>query len=470
LPVSALPSGFGVGNFGRGAYEFIDFLKDAGFSVWQILPLCMTDEKNSPYKSCASFSISPSYLDPDALVGMGLIEAGELAPLFESQPYLCEYERGVERNRILALAAERAREREELSMAVDEWMEGMPSVASTAKFLALSEMNGTTEWQRWETHTPDQSLLFKWRFIQYELYREWLLLKAYANERGISIIGDIPMYVDLFSEDAWASPHLFKLDGEGYPTEVAGVPPDAFAEDGQLWGNPLYDWAAMRREGFKWWRERLSLSLKLYDGVRIDHFRAFESYWSVPRGAKSAKEGKWIKGPGKPFIRVIREMAGDATVIAEDLGVITREVRDLLDYSGLPGMRVLQFAFGDAPDTPHLPHNYIENCVAYTGTHDNNTLLGYLYELDGDVRRTALEYTGASREIREACFDIIKMLLRSPAALVIIPIQDILAYGKDTRINTPGVPDGNWVYRLTRSQLDGIDRCRLCYYNRMYDR
>ncbi len=470
LHVSSLPSGFSVGSFGEGAYKFIDFLSESGFSYWQVLPFCMTDECNSPYKSLSSFGANPYFIDLKILYEKGLITKKELERAREDTPYLAEYDRlKKERLPLLFEASKRCSEEERAK--VRKFIESHPELYEVADFLALYEVNGHRAWQDWTVEITSPEVVFMWQFIQYEFFTQWWQVKAYANERGIKIIGDLPIYVALNSADVWANPDEFLLDKNGYPKRVAGVPPDYFSEDGQLWNNPLYNWKRMRENGFSWWRERIKFTLSLFDGVRIDHFRAFESYWSVPRGARTAKEGKWVKGAGKAIIRAITEEMGDSFIIAEDLGHITKEVDELLKYSTFPGMRVLQFAFLGDKDTPHLPHNFDKNCVAYTGTHDNNTLLGYVYEVDNATRGHIFNYFGyRGNDFSDACRHIVKSLLSSCADTVILPLQDLLVYGADTRMNTPGVAEGNWRYRVTEEQLSLINRGELNYYNKLYGR
>ena len=344
-------------------------------------------------------------------------------------------------------------------------------LCEAAKFLALKDKNGTSEWQRWTEKEPDGDTLFGWQFIQYEFFRQWAELKAYANAKGIEIIGDLPIYVALDSADVYFSPESFQLDGDGYPTRVAGVPPDYFSKDGQLWNNPLYDWGEMKSDGYSWWKRRIEFMLTLFDGVRIDHFRGFEAYYSIPAGAENARGGKWVKGPGRRFIDVIRECAGEKLIIAEDLGDITPAVYSLLKYSKFPGMRVIQFAFLGDEKTPHLPHHFEKNAVAYTGTHDNNTLLGYVWENSPESRQRIFDYFGYSGEdFSEGARQILRGMLASVADTVIIPIQDLLVYGADTRMNTPGKADGNWAYRVTENQLSEIDRGYYNYLNNLYGR
>lgn len=472
LHVSSLPSGYGIGTFGKGAYRFVDFLAESGFRVWQVLPFCMADDYNSPYKSRAAFGVNPYFIDPEILFEKGYITEEEKESARETNEYLAEYER-LARDRIslLSVAARRARAKRGFSVRLASFYKKYPELLTAARFLALKEKHDGAPWQEWDDSECDPDTLYVWKFIQYEFFEEWLAVKRYANERGIDVIGDMPMYVDLDSADVWNRTDLFKLDPDGYPTEVAGVPPDAFSADGQLWGNPLYDYDAMKRDDYSFWRRRMEYMLTLFDGVRIDHFRAIEAYYSIPKGAKSAREGRWIKGPGRELVDLIRSFAEDSLVIAEDLGVITDGVRELLDYSTLPGMRVLQFAFSDGEDSVHLPHNYTKNTVAYTGTHDNNTTLGYLYEVSDWERSRALEYCSAPKEdLRAAVLDFVKAILRSSAAIAIIPMQDVLAYGADTRMNTPGVPTGNWRYRLAEWQLDSVDRSFWKRLNSIYSR
>lgn len=337
--------------------------------------------------------------------------------------------------------------------------------------MAIREKNNGEEWQKWKNNTPDPDTLFAWQFIQFEFFEEWMSIKEYANKKGIKLIGDIPIYVALDSADVWSAPHLFLLDKENYPKSVAGVPPDYFSEDGQMWGNPLYNWQEMKKDGYAWWCDRVEYMLTLFDGVRIDHFRGLEAFWSVPSTAKTAKEGKWVKGPSKALIKKLKDVAGEKLIIAEDLGDITEDVVKLLEYSGFPGMRVFQFGFLGEKNSPHQPHNYPQNCIAYTGTHDNNTLLGYVWELDRGTRNTVLEYCGGYEENWNiGCEKIIRTMLQSHSDTVIFPIQDIFVYGKDTRMNTPGTNKDNWAYRITSEQLKAVDTEKFKKLNKLYSR
>lgn len=467
LHISSLPGEYGIGSLGYEAREFLDLMAEGGFTYWQILPLSPTDDCNSPYKSSASFGANPYFIDLQLLYEKALITREELEAARQDTPYLAEYDRlRRERLPLLKIAASRVLDRTEII----EYIDARPELSRAAYFHALAEVNGTEEWQSWQTDECDIDTLFAYQFIEYEFDIEWHALKEYANARGIKIIGDLPMYVALHSADVWAEPKQFLLNSEGYPTEVAGVPPDYFASEGQLWGNPLYNWAAMKKDGYDWWARRIKHALDMYDGVRIDHFRALESYWSVPAGAKSAKEGRWVKGAGRRFIDLIKKIADGKLIIAEDLGDITDEVRRLVDYSGFPGMSVLQFAF-IGEDSLHLPYKATYKTIAYTGTHDNNTLLGYIWEADEGTRAKLFDYIGAGHDDWQgAVRAAIRALLASGARSVILPIQDILGFGADTKMNTPGRAESNWGFRLTREALAKFDSAEWNKINRTYGR
>lgn len=469
MHVSTLPGDYSCGALGSRAKQWIDTIKAAGFTWWQVLPFCLPDEVNSPYKSYSAFSLNPLFIDLDTLFAAGLLTEEELADAKQENPYVCEFERlRAERMALLAKAAARFAEPE----TIEAFLIKHPHTEEFCRFMALKKANGGLEWQTWETDEADEEEYKTWAFTQYEFYREWKEIKAYANENGVKIIGDMPIYVSADSADVWADKDLFQLEDTGYPAKVAGVPPDYFAEDGQLWGNPLYNWAAMKRTRYKWWKERVKFTAELFDGVRIDHFRAVESYYAIPATETTAKHGEWLKGPGMGLVNAIKQAAKNLLVIAEDLGDITDEVRALVTESGFPGMRVLQFGFLSDASNPHLPHNYIENCVAYTGTHDNNTLLGFVWEQDDGHKHWIADYFGHPDVSRmEGCFDTVeRTMLMSRADLVILPVQDLLRYGADTRMNKPGEPDGNWAVRFTEEQLNGIDTEKFRKWNAIYGR
>jgi len=468
MHVSSLPGDYSVGSFGNGAKEFIDFLSDTGFKWWQVLPFCMVDECNSPYKSYSAFGGNPYFVDLQKLFEKGLLTREELDSCKQEQPYSAEFVRLYHtRFDTLMLASKRAKNRDE----IEKFAENHKYIKQFCEFMALKSANDQKLWTEWDNFNTDPDVLFMWQFIQYEFFMQWAEIKIYANSKGIKIIGDIPIYVSYDSADVWANKEMFLLDNENKPSAVAGVPPDYFCEDGQLWGNPLYNWKKMEEDGFSWWIDRLRHMFSMFDGVRIDHFRGIESYWSIPGDATSAKTGEWKKGPGKKFTDAVNAIKGDKLIIAEDLGIITEEVVELVRYSGFPGMRVFQFAFPGNSDTPHLPHNYIENCVAYTGTHDNNTLLGYVWELDENSRRDMLEYCGFTDSDWNRGYDsILRTIYQTNASLAIFPIQDLLGYGSDTRLNIPGKADGNWQFRITKEQLQSIDKNKFKKFNKMYGR
>lgn len=468
MHISSLYGEYSIGNFGKSSFEFVDFLKNCGFSYWQVLPFCMTDECNSPYKSYSAFGGNPFFIDPEALYTKGLLTKDELDSLKQKTPYSCEFERlKKERLAVLLKASKRVENKKEIErfVAKNKYLE------QCCLFMSLLSANNNKSWTKWTIDTPDDDILFMWKFIQFEFFREWKAIKEYANKNGIKIIGDIPIYVSFDSADVWGNREQFLLDDDYSPSSVAGVPPDYFSKDGQLWGNPLYNWEVMEKDGFSFWKARLKMMFNLFDGIRIDHFRGIESFWSVPKGAKTAAEGKWVKGPGKKFVDMAKRVAKDKLLIAEDLGDITPEVHSLVQYSGFPGMRVLQFGFLSDNDSIHRPHNYPENCIAYTGTHDNNTLLGYVWEQDKDMRDKMLEYFGYTNENWDNCYDhIIRFLFASHANTVILPIQDLLKFGADTRLNIPGKADGNWSYRITKEQLNKIDKAHYKRLNALYNR
>ncbi len=480
MHISSLPGSDSIGCFGKEAYEFIDLLADCGFTWWQVLPFCMADECNSPYKSYSAFGGNPYFIDIRLLQKDGLLTEAEVLSVKGDTPYSCEYEKlNATRMDLLRTAAGRVSEDGRQKIAA--FLMDNPYLAQFCDFMALRRANGNTPWFEWTVTEPDADERFAWAFIQYTFMIQWSAVRAYANAKGIKIMGDMPIYVAYDSCDVWANRDLFQLDKDGRPTAVAGCPPDYFSEDGQLWGNPLYDWKRMKEDNFSWWSARMSHMLTLFEGVRIDHFRGLESYWSIPADAETAKTGKWVKGPGKPFIKRMYEVAAEAEavtgqtslIVAEDLGEATPALAKFVKESGLPNMHVIQFAFDGDPKNTHLPHNYLSNSVAYTGTHDNNTLLGFIWELDDHTRREVLDYCGYTHEnwdTSESYRSVMRTLFASVADLAILPIQDVLLYGADTRMNIPGAPDGNWRYRVTSEQLNSIDKNYFRKLNSLYGR
>lgn len=464
LPIFALPGKYGCGSFSANALKWIDYLFEGGFSYWQVLPFGITDPHNSPYMSYSSFAGNPFFIDIDELKKEGLITKEEATEQAVSDPYLCDYDH-LKKHRypILKKAALRLSDR----TPIHEFLQKNPRINETCIFLALRETNGNRSWNEWTINIPEENELFTWQFIQYKFHKQWQVIHKYANQKGIQIIGDIPFYVSYDSYDVFSSPDQFLLDERNNPTHVAGVPPDYFCEDGQFWGNPIYNWSKMEEDNYSWWSDRLEYMFTLFDGVRLDHFRAISAYWSISVDAKSAKEGKWEKGPAKKLIDAFSSIAKDKLILAENLGNIDSDTDELLSYSKYPGMAVFQFGFDGNPLSPHLPHNYTENLIAYTGTHDNNPLLGFLWELDEDTRHKVLDYLGNPSDAFSA---IIRALMMSRAGTVIFPVQDLLGFGANTRINTPGKAQGNWRYRVTESQMDGIDWAGFSHLNKIYAR
>lgn len=467
MHVSSLYNDYSIGSFGKSCYEFIDFLSESGFSYWQVLPFNLPDEYNSPYKSYSAFSGNPYFIDLEILNKKGLITDGELKAARQKTPYVCEFER-LKKERISLLKSAAARC--DYYDKIYEFLNARTEIYNFCVFMALKEQNGGKPWTEWTIKEADAEEVKKWAFTQYEFYIQWQNVKSYANAKNIKIIGDIPMYVDLDSADVRGNPSQFLLGDNYKPSFVAGVPPDYFSEDGQVWGNPLYNYSVMKKDGFAWWKKRVSYALELFDGVRIDHFRGFESYFCIPYGEKTAKTGKWKKGAGINLINAIKSVSTNKLIIAEDLGDITDEVKKLVDKSSFPGMRVMQFGFLGDFNSTHLPHNYENNCVAYTGTHDNNTLLGYVWELDENTRKTMLEYFDFKGDWND-CYDtVLASMLRSGAGIVIFPVQDLLKFGADTRLNTPGLADKNWSYRITKEQFSQLNANKFKRWNVMFGR
>ena len=465
--ITSLPGAYGCGSFGKEAKAFVDFLKAAGFGYWQVLPFCPPDPHGSPYKSVSAFAGNPYLIDLEALYEEGLLTTEELASQENPNPYLCDFDALQERNALFLTASQRVSDRSAITAFIDE----NPMIRDYCHFMAKKAANDDKPWWEFdESVLEDDDIYFMHCFVQYTFFKQWKALRSYANENGIKLIGDMPIYVDIDSVDVYANRENFLLDERNNPTLVAGVPPDYFAPEGQLWGNPLYDWAYMKRDGYSWWKSRIAHTMMLFDGVRIDHFRAFSAYYAIKADAENAKNGTWMKGPGIEFIEILKKAANGGMIIAEDLGDIDDDVKELVKASDFPGMRVFQFGF-DSDDCYHRPHSYIPNCVAYSGTHDNNTLLGYLWELETEKKNLMLEYVGVSKEKwQEAVLPIIKCLMRSCADIVIFPLQDILGYGRDTRMNTPGLSKNNWAIRFTQEQIQSIDSAYYQSLNAMYER
>ena len=477
MHITSLPGEYGIGTLGREAREFARLLKDCGFSCWQILPVTEPDEYNSPYKSASAFAGNPWLIDLEALVRKGLLHPDELAQARQSSPYLCEF--GTLASAKLTLLKTAFSRTDGATQAKTEaFAQRNPWVLEYARFKALKIANHGAPWQEWTLHTPDEADVAFYCFLQYEFFSQWEALKRDVNEIGIEIIGDMPIYVALDSADTYANRDrgIFQLDEKGHAAFEAGVPPDYFAKDGQGWGNPLYNWDALKAQGYAWWIERVRHSLTMFDKVRLDHFRGMSSYWAIPAGKKPI-EGEWKQGPGMDFFDALQEAIPAPGIIAEDLGDIDQDVVDLVEASGFPGMRVFQFAFDGDPGNPHLPYQYVNNCVAYTGTHDNNTLLGWLWELEPALRGQALRFCGFEAPDWQhggagnpALRAVIRTILQSGAGLVMLPVQDLCGFGADTRMNTPGISANNWAYRITWEQLGRIDKAWCLEMNQLFGR
>ena len=482
MHITSLPSPYGIGNMGKVAYEFVDFLCEAGQSYWQVLPLNPTGYGDSPYQAFSTFAGNHYLIDLDMLIQEKLLKQEEVDAVTWSREenrvdYGCMYEN---RTQILHLAFERFepdRAFQEFVVENADWLEDY------ALFMTMKEKYRGASWQNWSMslmmRIPEMlqsyreelhdTLRFHY-FLQFKFFQQWTALRSYANKKGIKIIGDVPIYVPLDSVDVWANPTLFQLDGNGYPTAVAGCPPDSFTEDGQLWGNPLYNWELMKETGFAWWIRRLSAAAKMYDVVRLDHFRGFESYWSVPAGDKTAAGGAWKKGPGLDYVCAIQTALPDLDFIAEDLGFVTPEVRQLQLESGYPSMKVLQFAFDSREESDYLPHTYPVNSVCYTGTHDNMTAIQWLQEAAPEDVALAKAYLGLNEE-EGFVWGMIRGVMSSVSRLCVIPMQDYLELGAFARINVPGMlSSANWTWRAGQGYIKETLTKRIFETTRKYGR
>lgn len=465
MHITSLPSPYGIGTFGKEAEHFVDWLKSAGQSYWQVLPVGPTGYGDSPYQSFSTYAGNPLLIDLDALVQGGLLSKTECENAdFGSAPSNVDFDKvNSAKMALLRNAYKKFKENADY-LAFEkneaEWLDDY------SLFMALKAENNLVSWTEWSDdlrfRKPEAISEAKkrlkeeagfWKFIQYTFYSQWDRLKSYANKNGIQIIGDIPIYVALDSSDVWANTSLFEMDERLNPSRVAGVPPDYFSETGQLWGNPLYDWAVMKDEKFSWWISRIRKAAQLYDVVRVDHFRAFDTYWAVPYGEKTAINGKWEQGPGMDLWNEVKSQLGEINIIAEDLGDIFDSVKELLKASGFPGMRVLQFGFNpESNDNDHLPHRYPVNCVAYTGTHDNSTVMGWYKSADAKSRAMCRRY------LRPMPFEklnraFIRELYKSSVGLAIVPMQDVIGLDDRARMNIPSTLGGNWKWRALKKQI-----------------
>lgn len=466
LPISSIPSKYGIGSFSKEAYEFVDFLVEAGQKLWQILPLGPTGYGDSPYQSFSTFAGNPYFIDLDEFIELGYITREDCERLnFGTNPEYVDYGQ-LYNNRYLVLEkaydsalAEGLEEDKEYQTFLKEnkyWL------TDYALYRTVKRAFDNACWTEWDEdirlRRPAAIKRYSkeyayeigfYYFLQYFFTKQWKALKAYANEKGIEIVGDIPIYVAFDSADSWANPELFQLDEENLPIGVAGCPPDAFSETGQLWGNPLYNWEYHKETKYAWWLKRIAHCYELYDVVRIDHFRGFDEYWFVPYGDETAQNGHWEPGPGIELFKAMKRKFGKLQVIAEDLGFLTPSVLQLLEDTGFPGMKVLQFAFGGDAKNLYLPHNHKQNCVVYTGTHDNETTVGWYHNLNDWTRGHVNKYFGLA-DGKDINWKFIQVALSSVADTVIIPMQDYLGLGNEARINTPSSFGKNWEWRMKK--------------------
>ena len=483
LPVTSLPSPYGIGCFSKEAYEFVDQLEKGGEKYWQILPLGPTGYGDSPYQSFSTYAGNPYFIDLETLIEEGLLTKEECDSVdFGSNPAYVDYEKiYMGRFELLEKAFHRFVPDQAYETFVEKnkkWLEDY------SLYMAIKNSLGGIAWSEWEAplKTRQEAALEEKRvelkeqmdficFQQYEFAKQWEKLKQYANEKDIQIIGDIPIYVAFDSADAWANPELFQFDENSTPLAVAGCPPDAFSATGQLWGNPLYDWEYHKKTGYAWWTRRMANCMKLYDVVRIDHFRGFDEYYSIPYGDKTAQFGHWEKGPGMDLFRALEKNLGKLDVIAEDLGLLTDSVIEMVEESGFPGMKVLQFAFDENEDSPYLTHRYERNCIVYTGTHDNETTRGWFRNLSQHDRNFAKAYIGCEgKHETAAVWSMIRAAMSSVADRCVIPVQDYLCLGNEARINEPSTLGDNWKWRMKKGQLNETIIQKIYKMTKLYGR
>lgn len=485
LPIASLPSPYGIGGFSKEAYEFIDLLEETGQKLWQILPLGPTSYGDSPYQSFSTFAGNPYFIDLDTLAEKGWLtkEACEASDYGDNESYI-DYGRIYNSRFVLLkqaflnsdiLSDEKFTE---FCKANQHWL------PDYALYMALKNQNDGKSWIEWEEEIrlrkPEAVEYYKkeleeecnfYEFLQYEFHEQWTKVKEYAHKKGIQIVGDVPIYVALDSADTWANPELFQLDEKNLPLGVAGCPPDAFSATGQLWGNPLYNWAYHKKTGYDWWLKRIAYCFDLYDIVRIDHFRGFDEYYSIPYGDETAVNGHWEKGPGMDLFNTVKEKLGELDIIAEDLGFLTESVFQLLKDSGYPGMKVLQFAFDPSEDSDYLTYKYQRNCVVYTGTHDNDTTAGWFEKLSDGDKEVALRYMNSFYTPKEEQhWDLIALAMRSTADTCIIPVQDFLGLGSEARINMPSTLGDNWKWRMTKGAFSEELKEKIRRMTKLYGR
>lgn len=483
MPISSLPSPYGIGTMGKEARKFVDFLVKSGQKYWQILPICPTSYGDSPYQSFSSFAGNPYFIDLGYLCKEKLLTKKEcesfpwgMDPRYVDYGVMYQSRYALLKKAYVRFCKNEPEEFAEFCEQEADWLEDY------ALFMALKDANGGVAWFEWdedlkkrkpealaaakEEHAEDIRF---YQMLQYLFYQQWRDLKKYVNERDIEIIGDVPIYVAGDSADVWSNPGQFYLDKELNPIDVAGCPPDAFSEDGQLWGNPLFRWDVMKKDNYGWWTKRIAAMSKLYDIVRIDHFRGFDSYYAIPAADTNAKNGEWRKGPGMDLFETLEKKLGRLNIIVEDLGFLTPSVLKLVKDSGFPGMKVIQFAFDSREGSDYLPHTYPTHCVVYTGTHDNDTILGWVKTAPKESVKFAREYLNLTEE-EGYNWGMMRGAWASVGDLAIVPMQDLIGLGKEARMNIPSTVGGNWEWRATSDQITNQLAKKLYKYMKMYGR
>lgn len=487
LHISSLPSNYGIGTLGKAAYEFVDFLKKSGQEYWQILPVGPTGYGDSPYQSYSAYAGNPLLIDLDMLIEDGLLSSDDhdLRVLLHKNSFADYAQLFSFKYVILQKAAAcffASAEPAEMLGFKRFCLENSFWLDDYALFMSLKYLNRQSMWTEWdddirlrsadaiERYTDElKDDILCWKFMQYEFFKQYSSLKAYANKNGIKIYGDMPIYVSMDSSDIWANPELFMLDEDRRPTKVAGCPPDDFSPTGQLWGNPLYNWKEMEKNGFDWWISRVEYSAKLFDLTRIDHFRGFESFYAIPAEDKTAENGEWLKGPSMKLFNAIKKELGNVKLVAEDLGFLTDEVKQMLKEAGYPGMNVLEFAFGGG-DSNYLPHNYVRNSVTYIGTHDNDTAVGWYESASKEEKKAAKKYMHLTKK-EGICGGLIRTAFSSVSDLVIIQMQDYLELGSEARMNIPStIGGGNWAWRLKDGEITSELAKKIRKYAKTYYR
>ncbi len=495
MHISSLPSEYGIGDFGKKAYDFVDFLSESGQKLWQILPLGPTGYGDSPYQSYSAFAGNELFIDLEEFVAKGYISDDELEPLRKVN-YDDNLDYGQVRKeknalfkRVFEVFIKKIEVEPELKFEYEKFKkENDYWLKDYALYLVLKEKFNGLPWQQWskiyknkiekkfEKDLINEKSLEYYKFLQYTFYRQWKKLKEYANSKGIKVIGDIPIFVATDSADTWSKPEIFQFTESKVPKRVAGCPPDYFSKTGQLWGNVLYDWKEIKKQKYRWWIDRIRFCFEIYDIVRIDHFRGFESYWSIKYGEKTAIKGHWEKGPGIELFRAIEKELGKLPIIAEDLGLLTPQVKKLLKRSGYPGMKILEFAFDGDEKNEYLPSNYEENCVAYTGTHDNDTIVGWYEQLNWQIKENCDEYLKKWLSERGRSYwnpiewRAIETLWSSKAQMVLIQMQDLLGLGNTARMNVPSTVGINWKWRLQERSMSNEIKIRLKEITTIFNR